>query len=74
MGINLLTSKEVAVLLNVPESWVKTQARLGKIPKVQNLGKYVRFSQDVIYKFFLSNEGRSFSSEYIQRKRKQSAL
>jgi excisionase family DNA binding protein len=38
----LLTAAELAERLNVPESWVRTEERAGRIPSVR-LGKYVRF-------------------------------
>jgi hypothetical protein len=39
---NLLTAGDLAQRLNLPESWVRTEERLGRIPSVR-LGKYVRF-------------------------------
>jgi excisionase family DNA binding protein len=39
---NLLRAGELAERLNVPESWVRTEERAGRIPSVR-LGKYVRF-------------------------------
>jgi excisionase family DNA binding protein len=39
---NLVTAGELAEHLNLPESWVRTEERLGRIPSVR-LGKYVRF-------------------------------
>ena len=38
----LLTAGELARRLNVPESWVRTEQRAGRIPSTR-LGKYVRF-------------------------------
>jgi excisionase family DNA binding protein len=38
----LLTAGELAECLGVPESWVRTEERAGRIPSVR-LGKYVRF-------------------------------
>jgi len=38
----LLTAGDLAKHLNLPESWVRTEERLGRIPSVR-LGKYVRF-------------------------------
>jgi excisionase family DNA binding protein len=38
----LLTAKELATRLGVPESWVRSEERAGRIPS-QRLGKYVRF-------------------------------
>ena len=39
---NLLRAGELAEHLNVPESWVRTEERAGRIPSVR-LGRYVRF-------------------------------
>jgi excisionase family DNA binding protein len=39
---NLLRTGELAERLGVPESWVRTEERAGRIPSVR-LGKYVRF-------------------------------
>jgi excisionase family DNA binding protein len=41
-GKNLLTAGELAERLGVPESWVRTEERAGRIPSAR-LGKYVRF-------------------------------
>ena len=38
----LLNAIELAQHLHLPESWVRTEERLGRIPSVR-LGKYVRF-------------------------------
>ena len=38
----LLTARQLAERLNVPESWVRNEERAGQIPSVR-LGKYVRF-------------------------------
>jgi excisionase family DNA binding protein len=38
----LLTANGLAECLGVPESWVRTEERTGRIPGVR-LGKYVRF-------------------------------
>ena len=38
----LLTAGDLAKHLNLPESWVRAEERLGRIPSVR-LGKYVRF-------------------------------
>jgi excisionase family DNA binding protein len=38
----LLTAGELAGRLNLPESWVRSEERTGRIPSVR-LGKYVRF-------------------------------
>jgi len=39
---NLLRAGELAERLGVPESWVRTEERAGRIPSVR-LGKYVGF-------------------------------
>jgi excisionase family DNA binding protein len=39
---NLLRAGELAERLNVPESWVRTEERAGRIPSIR-LRKYVRF-------------------------------
>ena len=39
----LLDAAEAAAMLNVLESWLRTEARAGRLPCVR-LGKYVRFN------------------------------
>ncbi len=39
---DLVTACELAAHLNLPESWVRNEERLGRIPSVR-LGKYIRF-------------------------------
>ena len=39
---NLLAAGELAECLGIPESWVRSEERAGRIPSVR-LGKYVRF-------------------------------
>jgi excisionase family DNA binding protein len=39
---NFLTAEALAERLGVPESWVRTEERAGRIPGLR-LGKYVRF-------------------------------
>ena len=41
-GEKLLTAYELAGRLGVPESWIRTEERAGRIPGLR-LGKYVRF-------------------------------
>jgi excisionase family DNA binding protein len=43
----LLDAEQVGALLNVPASWVRAQAREGRIPHLK-LGKYTRFDADEI--------------------------
>jgi excisionase family DNA binding protein len=40
----LLTAGELGEQLNVPESWVRSEQRAGRIP-FKRLGKYVRFNR-----------------------------
>jgi excisionase family DNA binding protein len=44
----LLTAKEVAVLLAVPESWVREATRDGRLPHLQ-LGRYRRYQPAAIH-------------------------
>jgi excisionase family DNA binding protein len=39
---NLLTAPQLAERLDVPESWVRSEERAGRLPSLR-LGKYVRF-------------------------------
>ncbi len=41
----LLDARQAAVLLNVPESWLRAEARANRVPNVR-LGRYVRFERD----------------------------
>ena len=41
----LLDADQAGALLNVPASWVRAEARAGRIPHVR-LGRYVRFDAD----------------------------
>jgi len=43
----LLDAEGAAELLNVPKSWVLSEARAGRIPHVR-LGRYVRFEPDAL--------------------------
>jgi excisionase family DNA binding protein len=43
--VSLLTADQAGELLNVPPSWLMTEARAGRIPHCR-LGKYVRFNRD----------------------------
>jgi excisionase family DNA binding protein len=43
----LLTAKEVAALLAVPESWVREATRDGRLPHLK-LGRYRRYQRAVI--------------------------
>jgi excisionase family DNA binding protein len=55
---NLLTAGELAERLGVPESWVRTEERAGRIPSVR-LGRYVRFK--------LSDVEQAFAERRRQR-------
>jgi hypothetical protein len=39
---DLLTAKQLAELWNIPETWIVSEARAGRIPKVM-VGRYPRF-------------------------------
>jgi hypothetical protein len=41
----LLNAKQAGTLLNLPASWLLSEARAGRVPNVQ-LGKYRRFKRD----------------------------
>lgn len=43
----LLTAREVATLLAVPESWVREQTRTGHLPHLP-LGRYRRYRRDAV--------------------------
>jgi predicted DNA-binding transcriptional regulator AlpA len=46
----LLSAPQVAKLFDVPESWVRDQARLCALPSIR-LGHYVRFKAEEIQRF-----------------------
>ncbi len=45
----LVNASELADYLNLPESWVRNEERLGHIPSLR-LGKYVRFNLNEVEK------------------------
>ena len=47
MTERLLTAKEVAELLAVPESWVREATREGRLPHLR-LGRYRRYEREAI--------------------------
>jgi excisionase family DNA binding protein len=47
---HLLTAKQLAEHLAVPESWVREQARIGALPSIK-LGHYVRFRLDDVQQY-----------------------
>jgi excisionase family DNA binding protein len=51
----LLSAAEVAKLFDVPESWVREQARLGNLPSIR-LGHYVRFKPNEIERFVAARD------------------
>jgi excisionase family DNA binding protein len=53
----LLTANELAKRLGVPESWVRTEERAGRIPSVR-LGKYVRFEWSDVERALGERQGR----------------
>lgn len=44
----LLTTRELAAKLKVPESWVREQSRQGKIPRLKLGSRYVRFDFNAV--------------------------
>ena len=54
---NLLNASELAQHLHLPESWVRTEERLGRIPSVR-LGKYVRFRLSEVERTLAQNQRR----------------
>ena len=61
----LLTASELAGRLNLPETWVRNEERLGRIPSIR-AGKYARFKQSEVEntlaeKKHLSPKSRSLS-------------
>lgn len=52
----LLTAGELAERLNVPESWVRTEQRAGRIPS-KRFGKYVRFKLGDVERTLKSDGG-----------------
>jgi len=53
----LLTASEIAEHLHLPESWVRNEERLGRIPSVR-LGKYVRFRLSDVEHTLAQNQRR----------------
>ena len=52
----LLTAREVAELLAVPESWVREATRAGRIPYL-TLGRYRRYSRPAIEAWLAAQHG-----------------
>jgi len=61
---SLLTARELAKHLNLPETWVRNEERLGRIPGVR-LGKYVRFRLDAVEKTLAEREQLSPKSRSL---------
>lgn len=53
----LLNASELAQHLHLPESWVRTEERLGRLPSVR-LGKYVRFRMSDVERMVAQNQRR----------------
>jgi hypothetical protein len=53
----LLNASELAQHLHLPESWVRTEERLGRLPSVR-LGKYVRFRLSDVERILAQNNRR----------------
>ncbi len=56
MSERLLTAKEVADLLAVPESWVREATRAGRLPYLA-LGRYRRYSREAIERWLGEQRG-----------------
>ena len=52
----LLTAKEVAALLAVPESWVREATRDGRLPHLK-LGRYRRYQRHAIDAWLQAHQG-----------------
>jgi excisionase family DNA binding protein len=50
----LLTARELAHHLNLPESWIRDQQRSGRIPSIR-AGKYVRFNLTEVQRALAQN-------------------
>ena len=60
MSDRLLTAKEVAELLAVPESWVREATRAGRIPHLR-LGRYRRYQPAAIEAWLTENRAEAHS-------------
>ena len=58
MSDRLLTAKQVAELLAVPESWVREATRAGRIPHLR-LGRYRRYQPAAIDAWLAENRRES---------------
>ena len=54
----LMSAAEVAELFDVPETWVREQARFGKLPSVR-LGHYVRFRVEDAERFLAERTNKA---------------
>jgi hypothetical protein len=54
----LLGAPQVAKMFDVPESWVREQARLGNLPSIR-LGHYVRFKPAEITRFVAARDSNA---------------
>ena len=58
MTDRLLNARDVAERLQVPESWVREQARRGRIPSLK-LGHYTRFRLEALEQWIKDQEERT---------------
>jgi excisionase family DNA binding protein len=63
MNQRLLTAREVAELLAVPESWVREHTRSGALPRVQ-LGRYVRYRRQAVLAWVGNQEAHRLGSRH----------
>jgi len=66
MSEPLLTAKQVAELLAVPESWVREATRDGRLPHLR-LGRYRRYQRPVI-EAWLSEQTHASSRDLRSRR------
>ena len=58
LGSALMSAPDLAKLFDVPESWVREQARLGNLPSIK-LGHYVRFRIEEVERFLAERAGQA---------------
>ena len=54
----LLSAPQVAKMFDVPETWVREQARLGNLASIR-LGHYVRFQPEEIARFVAARDSKA---------------
>ena len=59
----LLDAKGAAELLNVPESWVRQEARADRIPHIKLGARYVRFDAEELQEWLSTSRRRGPRAE-----------